>query len=93
MKRTQIYLDEEQDRRLAARASAQHRTKSDIIRQAVDALLDAPSPDVESLEEFRAATLDAAGIAPYLSSGQQYVEQLRGLDSTRLEESAGRALR
>jgi hypothetical protein len=34
VRRTQIYLDEEQDRRLAERARATGRTKSDLIREA-----------------------------------------------------------
>ncbi|HSH62251.1 MAG TPA: CopG family transcriptional regulator [Acidimicrobiales bacterium] len=36
MKRTQIYLDEELDQRLAARAAETGRTKSDLIREAID---------------------------------------------------------
>jgi Arc/MetJ-type ribon-helix-helix transcriptional regulator len=39
MRRTQIYLDEEQDRRLAARARADGTTKSALIREAIDLLL------------------------------------------------------
>lgn len=39
MRRTQIYLDEEQDRRLAARARADGITKSAVIRQAIDQFL------------------------------------------------------
>lgn len=39
MRRTQIYLDEDQDRRLAARARADGVTKSAVIREAVDQFL------------------------------------------------------
>ncbi|HXF71919.1 MAG TPA: ribbon-helix-helix protein, CopG family [Actinomycetota bacterium] len=40
MKRTQIYLDEELDRRLRAAAAAEGRSASAVIRDAVRAYLD-----------------------------------------------------
>ena len=40
MKRTQIYLNEAQDRRLERRARAVGKTKSALIREAIDRLLD-----------------------------------------------------
>lgn len=55
VKRTQIYLDEEQDRRLAARARAHGVTKSDLIRQAIDVFLEEADSDARQLEEFKAA--------------------------------------
>lgn len=42
VKRTQIYLDEKQDRAIAARATASGTTKSAVIRHAVDAYLEQP---------------------------------------------------
>ena len=36
MKRTQIYLDESQDQRLERRARSEGKTKSALIREAVD---------------------------------------------------------
>ena len=39
MRRTQIYLDEEQDRRLQARANASGVTKSALIREAIEQFL------------------------------------------------------
>jgi len=39
MRRTQIYLDDDQDRRLAARARADGTTKSAVIREAIDQFL------------------------------------------------------
>lgn len=39
MRRTQIYLDEDQDRRLQARARADGITKSALIREAIDQFL------------------------------------------------------
>ena len=69
VRRTQIYIDEEQDRRLAERALATGRTKSDLIREAVDRLLDEPLSEEEELARFRAAADAAFGIAPYLEDG------------------------
>jgi len=40
VERTQIYLTSEQQRALEARVIATGRTKSDMIRQALDAYLD-----------------------------------------------------
>lgn len=39
MRRTQIYLDDDQDRRVAARARADGTTKSAVIRAAIDQFL------------------------------------------------------
>ena len=84
MKRTQIYLDDEQDRRLAERAAAARRTKSELIREALDTYLDRPTRDERRLAEFRAAADAAFGTAPYLP--EDYVERLRDVDRTRAEE-------
>jgi predicted DNA-binding protein len=85
VRRTQIYLDEEQDRRLAERARATGRTKSDLIREAVDRLLDEPVGEDEELARFRAAVDAAFGIAPYLEDGVAYVRKLRDIDRRRQE--------
>ena len=85
MRRTQIYLDEEQDRRLAEHAIATGRTKSDLIREAVDRLLDTPLSEEEELARFRAAAEAAFGIAPYLEDGATYVGKLRDIDRRRQE--------
>jgi len=85
VRRTQIYLDEEQDRRLAERARATGRTKSDLIREAVDRLLDEPVGEDEELARFRAAVDTAFGIAPYLEDGVTYVRKLRDADRRRQE--------
>jgi predicted DNA-binding protein len=89
VRRTQIYLDEEQDRRLARHAVATGRTKSDLIREAVDRYLDTPLTEEERLARFQAAADAAFGIAPYLEDGATYVRKLRDIDrrrSERLEE-------
>jgi hypothetical protein len=85
VRRTQIYLDEEQDRRLSEHALATGRTKSDLIREAVDRFLDTPLTEEERLARFRAAADAAFGIAPYLEDGATYVRKLRDLDRRRAE--------
>jgi predicted DNA-binding protein len=85
VRRTQIYLDEDQDRRLAERARTTGRTKSDLIREAVDRLLDEPLSEDEELARFRAAVDAAFGIAPYLEDGATYVRKLRDIDRRRQE--------
>jgi predicted DNA-binding protein len=82
MKRTQIYLDESQDERLSRRARAAGTTKSDLIREALDAYL---GPDNEStrLLAFRAAVQAAAGAARRLPTGREYVDEIRSADAER----------
>lgn len=92
MKRTQIYLDESQSERLGERARAVGTTKSDLIREAIDAYLDAPSDGAARLAAFRAAVGEVAGSIPRLPSGRAYVEELRRVDAERerdLEERRG----
>jgi hypothetical protein len=64
-KRTQIYLDTQQDIRLFQRAAAAGTTRSALIRRAINAYPDGP-PDAD-IARFRAAVDAAAGCAPYLS--------------------------
>ena len=90
MKRTQIYLDDAQDDRLARRAAAEGVTKSTLIRRAVDDFLDDGRSDDLRLARFRAAVGAAAGTAPELPSGAAYVERLRALDLARDEQIARR---
>jgi len=59
MKRTQIYLDDEQDARLERRARASGRTKSALIREAINRFLArGPAPgELEAVLEETAGTL------------------------------------
>lgn len=86
MKRTQIYVDEEQDQSLAKRAAAAGVTKSTLIREAIDAYLKGPPDQRLRLDRFRAAVRAVAGRADYLPDGKSYVEALRALDLRRQEE-------
>jgi hypothetical protein len=86
VKRTQIYLDDAQDNLLVKRARSEGKTKSLIIREAVDQYLARPLSDDDRLMRFRAAVTQFAGIAPYLPPGKDYVEKLRGAEAGRQEE-------
>ena len=86
MKRTQIYLDDAQDRLLTQRAAATGKTKSELIRAAIDQLLDTPADDEARLAEFKAAADAAFGIAPYFT--HEYLEELREPDRQRTEDLA-----
>jgi predicted DNA-binding protein len=60
MQRTQIYLSEEQAEFLDARAKAEGRTRSDLIREAIDRYLE--GGDLRSAENVREAIEGAFGI-------------------------------
>lgn len=83
VRRTQIYLDEEQAERLASRAAAEGTTLSAVIRRAIDELLERGDGDGERLAGFREAVRASAGIAPDLPEGRAYVEGLRAHDIER----------
>ncbi|MGH2711097.1 MAG: CopG family transcriptional regulator [Actinomycetota bacterium] len=86
MKRTQIYLDEEQEARLARRASAAGVTRSRLIRQAIDAYLEGRGDEGLRRERFLAALDDLAADPLDLPEGRAYVEHLRTADLRRQEE-------
>ncbi|HZA40172.1 MAG TPA: CopG family transcriptional regulator [Actinomycetota bacterium] len=86
MKRTQIYVEEEQDEALGKRAAATGVSKSTLIREAIDAYLTGSSDKGLRLDRFRAAVRAAAGSAPHLPDGESYVESLRAMDARRQEE-------
>lgn len=82
-RRTQIYLDEDQNRQLVDRARQVGRTKSALIRDAIDAYLAPTSSEESALAGLRAAVEHAAGAAPYLPSGIDYVADLRAVERER----------
>jgi predicted DNA-binding protein len=83
MRRTQIYLEEKQDARLAKRAAASGVTKSTLIRRAIDEFLEGPQDDSTRLARFRAA-VDALAASPLdLPDGRAYVESIRAGDVRR----------
>ena len=93
MKRTQIYLSEEQAERLSRRAALRGTTASKMIREAVDQYLAEPGDEAERQARYRTALDAAFGAAPYLATGAAYVDELRHADVAReqqLTERAGR---
>ena len=86
MKRTQIYLQADQDRRLAARARAAGTTKSTVIREAIESYLSTPDEEAARLEAFRAAVAAMATSSVDLPDGRSYVEALRATDREREED-------
>lgn len=94
MRRTQIYLAEDQDRLLGARADALGTTKSAVIRDAIDAFLgEAADQGDTALARFRTALADSAGVASHLPSGRDYVERSRAADAVREAELSARRAR
>jgi predicted DNA-binding protein len=85
VKRTQIYLEADQDRRLATRATASGVTKSTLIREAIETYLATPD-EADQLAQFRSA-IDAVADAPaQLPDGATYVESIRAADVARQDE-------
>jgi predicted DNA-binding protein len=62
VKRTQIYIEDEQDARLEQRARAVGATKSQLIREAIDAFIGRP----RRRRELEEALAETAGAIPDL---------------------------
>lgn len=91
MRRTQIYLGDEQDALLDARARATGMTKSALVRDAIDAFLtDEATSAAAGVARMRAALAGAAGVATSLPRGAQYVEDIRAGDADRAARLAER---
>jgi predicted DNA-binding protein len=83
VKRTQIYLEDEQADALAQRARALGTTASKMIREAIDEYLAEPDDTKMRRARFRQALEASFGIAPYLPDGATYVDELRTRDHRR----------
>ena len=94
MRRTQIYLDEAQDRELDRRAAAERTTKSALIRRAIDRELDRSDDPALALVRLHAAIDATFGVATHLADGSTYVDEIRKRDADReaslTERRAGR---
>lgn len=86
MHRTQIYLADEQERALTDRARQVGRTKSALIREAIDSYLTPDTAEQTALARLRTAVADASGCAAYLPAGERYVDELRAADRERARE-------
>jgi predicted transcriptional regulator len=84
MRRTQIYLDDQQERLIVERAAILRRTKSQIIRQAIDSYLAQPLDEEAELAEFRAAVTAALGAEPHLT--HEMLGELREAGRARADE-------
>lgn len=91
MRRTQIYLDEQQHTALARRAAAEGRTQSELIREAIDGYLGDQAEDSETrMARFKAAVDTAAGSAPYLPSVEDYIRDRSTASAARWRELEAR---
>lgn len=86
VKRTQIYLAEDQSEELARRARVRGTTASKMIREAIDQYLAQPDDPAARLARYRAALEDSFGSAPHLPDGASYVDEIRGADRARQRE-------
>lgn len=86
MHRTQIYLSDHQERALAEHGERLGRTKSALIREAIDSYLEPQSAETSALARLGAAVANALGCASYLPTGERYVEDLRAADHERAHE-------
>jgi predicted transcriptional regulator len=85
MRRTQIYLDQDQAARLDERAAAEGTSRSTVIRRAVDVYLEQEDRDAAAWQaQWKEALAKSAGVAPYLGEGSEYVEEIRRVDAERL---------
>ncbi|MGH3026761.1 MAG: CopG family transcriptional regulator [Gaiellaceae bacterium] len=91
MQRTQIYLDENRATALSRRAAVEGRTKSELIRSAIDQFIGGrPKDNAERMAQFRRVLHEVAGSAPHLPAGEGYVRELRKADLEREIEARWR---
>ena len=86
MRRTQIYLDDRQRRKLDQVAKRTSRTVSDLIREAIDTRY-AASPQEDFLAALRAGNFAVWKKRPDLRNTDSYVRRLRR--GTRVDRLAG----
>ena len=78
MRRTQIYLSEEQGRYLARRSKAAGTTVSELIRDALDRTYLDPKNRRTQTQRMEVVRSSAGAWKGRKESGKQYVERLRG---------------
>ena len=93
MRRTQIYLDEEQDRRLGERARSLRTTKSDLIRSAIEDYLSRPTSADQRLAEFRGGGRGCIRLRRHLPAGREHRASHRRLGAADLSIAATALLR
>jgi len=90
MKRTQIYLYEDQAAELTRRSRSQGVTASNLIREAVEQYLAGPGDEATELARQRASLREAFGVLPQLPDGRTFVEEARRDEGGREEELESR---
>ena len=86
MRRTQIYLTEEQGRLLKSRSKATGRTISELIRAAIDSAY-RRRRETSRAEKVRIARRTSGAWTGFPESGAEFVERIRG--SKRLSRLSG----
>ena len=77
MRRTQIYITEEQGRVLEGRSRATGRTISELIRDAIDAAY-SHRRAISRAERIGVARRTAGAWSEFPETGAEYVERIRG---------------
>lgn len=77
MRRTQIYLSEEQGRYLERRSKATGSTISQLVRSAIDATY-LGKRSLDNAERARIARSTAGAWKDFPETGEEYVERIRG---------------
>jgi hypothetical protein len=77
MRRTQIYLTEEQGRLLESRSKATGSTVSQLIRTAVDSVYSRRRA-MSKAQRVRLARSAAGSWKAFAETGEEYVERIRG---------------
>ena len=85
MRRTQIYITDEQDRRLAERAKDARISKAEAIRRILDGALDTGDPEAEA----RAIIEATSGTFADYPGWQEWQEAVRGRSADERLRSAG----
>jgi predicted transcriptional regulator len=87
VRRTQIYLDPEQSERVGELALAEGRTRSDVIREAVDRYLAATDSEqsrlarlkrvIAEIAERGVSLIDEEALADFREADRRYEEKIR----------------
>jgi Arc/MetJ-type ribon-helix-helix transcriptional regulator len=86
MRRTQIYITEEQAKQIRDIAQARNVSQAEVIRQILDAALDAGNAEGEALAAIRAS----AGILPDAPGWEEWQAEVRGRSADQRLRDTGR---
>jgi hypothetical protein len=85
MRRTQIYITDEQDRQLAKLASDRDISKAEVIRQILDRALDASDAEAEA----RSLIESTAGLCADYPDWPEWLRSVRGRSADERLRAAG----